>query len=63
MMPRCSGRLGTGRFATVSAVTTVGPGLVVGFEARGEALVALAWVSADGLDWTRAEVDDPPRAG
>lgn len=56
------GMPGTGAFTAASAVTTVGQELVaVGVEAHGEALVALAWLSEDGRDWTRVEVDDPRR--
>ena len=58
------GAFGVDRFAEASAVTAGGPGLVaVGSEGRGEAGVALAWVSADGLDWTRVELDDPRERG
>ena len=58
------GAVGSGRLTAASAVTTGGPGLVVvGFEARDGASVALAWLSADGLAWTRVEVDDPRERG
>jgi len=58
------GAFGMGRLTGASAVTTGGPGLVaVGIEDRGEALVALAWVSTDGRSWTRIEVDDPRERG
>ena len=58
------GPFGSGRFTVASAVTTGGPGLIaVGIEADGEALVALAWLSTDGREWTRVEVDDPRERG
>lgn len=58
------GGFGPGRFTAASAVTTGGPGLVaVGVELDAETLVAVAWLSEDGEEWTRVEVDDPRSRG